>query len=73
MLIPTVVGILLAIGAIGNILVIVVSIKSKRAQRKFAHTWLIFNIAIADFTYLIITGLYYVSIQFVHTFSTFVR
>jgi len=67
------VGILLAIGAIGNILIVVVSIKSKRAQRKFAHAWLIFNLAIADLTYLIINAPYYVSIQLIYTFSIFER
>jgi len=54
---------LLAIGVLGNVLVILVSIRSKRFQNSYVHTWLVLNIAVADLCYLVVSAPYYVSLK----------
>jgi len=63
-LIPVTISVLLATGVVGNVLVILVSIRSKKFQNSSVHTWLVLSIAMADLCYLIISAPYYVSLNF---------
>ena len=50
--VPTTIGVLLLVGFIGNLIVIYVTITTKRVAKHPLHSLLVLNLAVADLVYL---------------------
>jgi len=56
-----VIGLLLTIGLLGNVLVVYVSMTTKRIVKHPVHSLLVLNLAVADLIYLMASAPYQVS------------